>query len=177
LQLFKSLREWFPKINVLKGGFMFPKRFAMVGGIVLLALGLISLIPQMVGPIEGLPVLNVDNSYGLFANLFAWNIVNKVLLIVLGATGIYSASERFTNLPASIHWSRWVFAITAVGAILGLIPATNTLFGYMPLFGNQVWLHAVVAVLGAYFGFALTSKAHAQMPKDREYTTPAHGLR
>ncbi len=155
---------------------MNPKRFAMIGGIVLLALGLISLIPQMVGSVEGLPALRLDQSYGLFAGVFAWNIVNKALLIVLGAFGIYSASEKFTNLPASINWSRWVFAVTAIGAIIGLIPSTNTLFGFMPLFGNQVWLHAVVAVLGAYFGFALTSKAHARMP-DKDYKSPAHGLR
>jgi hypothetical protein len=37
--------------------------------------------------------------------------------------------------------------------ILGLIPQTNTFFGLIPLHGNDVWLHAVLALVGAYLGF------------------------
>jgi hypothetical protein len=38
-------------------------------------------------------------------------------------------------------------------AILGLIPATNTMFGLVPIYGNDVWLHAGTALIAAYFGF------------------------
>ena len=37
--------------------------------------------------------------------------------------------------------------------VLGLIPATNTLFGLVPIYGNDVWLHLVLGAIGAYFGF------------------------
>ena len=38
-------------------------------------------------------------------------------------------------------------------AVLGLIPATNTLFGFVPLHGHDVWLHAGTALIAAYFGW------------------------
>jgi hypothetical protein len=34
-----------------------------------------------------------------------------------------------------------------------LIPPLDTLFGLTPLFGNDIWLHAALAVIAAYFGF------------------------
>ncbi len=37
--------------------------------------------------------------------------------------------------------------------ILGLIPLTSTLFGLIPLFGHHIWLHALTALIAAYFGF------------------------
>jgi hypothetical protein len=154
---------------------MFPRRFALVGGIVMLLIGVIALLPNMVGSMEGLPLLKVENSYGLFLGLFAMNIFNKVALIVLGLGGIFAASARFTSLPASIHYSRLVFFFAGVLTILGLFQQTNTLNGYWPLFGNDMWLHAAMTALGGYFGFALTSKVPDQKV-DAKYKTHAHGL-
>ena len=37
--------------------------------------------------------------------------------------------------------------------VFGLIPGLNTLFGLVPLYGHDVWLHAVLAAVAAYFGF------------------------
>lgn len=156
---------------------MFPRRFALIGGVIMLVVGLIALLPSMVGSMDGLPLLNVVNSYGLFLNTFAMNIFNKVALIALGLGGIFAGSARFTNLPASIHYSRLVFYISGVLAILGAIPQTNTLNGYWPLFGNDMWLHAFIAAVGAYFGFALTAKLPKQTDDKRDFSTPAHGLR
>lgn len=155
---------------------MFPRRFALFGGICMLLLGLVALMPSLVGPTEGLPLLKVENSYGLFLGLFAMNIFNKVALIVLGLGGIIAASSQFTNLPASINYSRIVFYVSAVLTVLGAFPQTNTLNGYWPLFGNDMWLHLAMAVLGAYFGFALTAKVPDQSPK-KDFNTPAHGIR
>ena len=154
---------------------MHPKRFALIGGIIMLAVGVLALIPNFVGLADGLPVLRVQESYGYFLGLVPMNIVNKLVLVFIGAAGIYSANERFTNLPASIHYSRWVFAIMGALAVLGLIPRTNTLFGYAPLFGYDIVVHAALAVVGAYFGFALTAKVPDQSP-DKNSRMPAHGL-
>jgi hypothetical protein len=38
-------------------------------------------------------------------------------------------------------------------AVLGLIPGANTMFGLIPIFGNNVWFHGVTAAIAAYFGF------------------------
>lgn len=155
---------------------MFPRRFALIIGIFMLAVGAISLMPNMVGSAQGLPLLKNENSYGLFLGLFPMNIFNKIEMIVLGLGGIMAASSRFTSLPASIHFSRILFFATGLLAILGLFPQTNTLNGYWPLFGNAVWLHAALAVLGCYFGYALSAKVPEQKV-ERDFKTPAHGLR
>lgn len=143
---------------------MHPRQFALVGGIVMLLFGVFSLFAGLSTPPAeaGLPILNLENSYGLFLNTFPMNIINKISLIAFGLAGIYCANRPLTSLPASINFSRWVFVVMGVGAVLGLIPSTNTFFGYWPLFGAEVAAHAVFALLGGYFGFILSSRAHEE---------------
>lgn len=142
---------------------MDPKKFALIGGIVMLAMGAISLVPSYVGFSDGLPLLNLDTSYGLFMGYFPMNIVNKVALIVFGFAGIIASSLKYNALPRSILFSRVVFFVMGAAAILGLIPQTSTFFGYWPLFGGEVIAHAAFAVIGAYFGFALSYKVHKEI--------------
>ena len=144
---------------------MQPKKFALYGGIVMLAMGLLALI--MPGPVEFLPYLTVDASYGLFLGIFPMNIMNKLALIGFGIAGI-AVSRRLSADP-SVQYSRVVFAVMGLLAILGLIPQTNTLNGIWPLFGAEIWAHAIFAVLGAYFGFA--TSARMSMSKR---TAPGH---
>lgn len=145
---------------------MFPRRYALFGGIVMLAMGVLALIPQLSSFAEtALPVLKVETSYGLFLGLFPMNIFNKVALILFGVAGIWAAQSSFNSLPMSILWSRVVFFAMGALAILGLFPQTNTLMGYWPLFGAEILAHAVFAVIGAYYGFALSYKeSHSNNP-------------
>ena len=46
--------------------------------------------------------------------------------------------------------------------ILGLLPATQTLFGLVPIYGNDVWLHLVLGVVAGYFGFFTPAGARAE---------------
>jgi hypothetical protein len=48
---------------------------------------------------------------------------------------------------------RAVAVIYGLLTVLGLLPATNTTFGLIPIYGNDVWLHAVLALVAAYFGW------------------------
>lgn len=130
---------------------MTAKNFSFYGGIILLVLGIISLIPGFEGDASALPVINVNLSYGLFLGLFAMNIVSKVILIVVGASGIIIS--RKNDLQAWIYYSRFVFFIMGVLAILGVPAATNTLNGYYPLFGNVILVNALFALAGGYCGF------------------------
>lgn len=143
---------------------MSPKNYALFGGALMVILGALAFVPNLnQAPLEaGLPSLLVENSYGFFLGLFAMNIFNKAAMIVIGLWGIAASRAPTTSLPRSVQWSRWVFGILGVLAVLGAIPQTNTLYGYVPLFGAMIGLHAVFAVLGAYFGFALTAKAHKE---------------
>lgn len=143
---------------------MHPRNFALWGGLVMLVLGVLALIPALSSYPVSLPPLALEASYGLFLGLFAMNILNKLALTILGAAGLMAAYAKNTSLPASISYSRWVFVITGALAILGLFPATNTLGGFWPLFGHEVWFHALISLLGAYFGFALSMKVRDQGP-------------
>lgn len=132
----------------------------------MLLIGIVSLIPGIEGSAVSLPALTLDTSYGLFLGLFAMNIVNKVALILFGVAGIAVASMKFNSLPRSITWSRTVAIVMGIAAILGFIPQTNTFFGYWPLFGFEALAHAAFAIVGAYFGFALTHKANEEIKRD-----------
>jgi hypothetical protein len=148
---------------------MNPKAFALVIGSALTAIGVLSLIPSFSTVTPELPRLAVETSYGLFAGIFALNIVSKIAMIVIGLAGIAAANAPTTSLPKSISYARFLFAGMGVLAILGLIPSTNTLFGYWPLFGASGGAAGILSLLGAYFGFALTSKAHARAVKVPDY--------
>jgi hypothetical protein len=138
---------------------MRPQRFALIGGIVMLAMGVLALIPAFSIYTTYLPPLYFEASYGLFLGIFPMNILNKVVLIGFGVWGILASEAKGTGLPASISFSRWVFVVMGIAAILGLIPQTSTLGGNWPLFGAEVGVHAVFALLGAYFGFTLPRRA------------------
>jgi hypothetical protein len=40
-----------------------------------------------------------------------------------------------------------------------LFPFSNTFFGLMPIFGNNVWFNALTAIAATYFGIILPAKA------------------
>jgi len=140
---------------------MHPKQFALIGGVIMLVFGAVAFIPALsTSPADaGLPLLNLETSYGLFLDIFPMNVLNKLALVVFGLAGISSANRLTTNLPASINFSRWVFAVMGIAAVLGLFTQTDTLAGYWPLYGAEVAMHAVFAALGAYFGFVLPARA------------------
>lgn len=137
---------------------MNAKNFALVGGIIMLVIGALSLIPAFTGLAFGLPILKIETSYGLFLGVFPLNIVNKAILIGFGLWGVAAASDPVLSLPRSISFSRWVFMLSALFAVLGLFPQTNTLFGYVPLFGAGIWLHAVMALAGGIFGYSVVKR-------------------
>ena len=156
---------------------MNTRRFAMIAGTVMFLMGLMSLFPMFYQTVIesgiALPPLNVEASYGLAFSVFPMNIFNKIALILFGLAGIAAARETgvITNEgdalmgsntwdatvtdpdKSSVFWSRAVFWFMGVLTILGIIPQTQTFFGMMPLFGAEVWAHAVFAALGGVFGY------------------------
>lgn len=140
---------------------MHPTRFAFWSGLVLFIVGVLSFVPALSPGTDSLPVLYVEDSYGLFLGLFAMNVFNKVALIFFGLLGMVASSDvTNTSLPKSIFYSRLVFFTMGALAILGMFQQTNTFFGYMPLYGYNIWFNAAFAVLGGYFGYALTARLH-----------------
>lgn len=127
------------------------KTMALLFGVVFILIGAAGFIPglvqQPITPHEG--TLTMDQGAGNLLGLFPVNMLHNIVHILFGVIGL--AASR--SVGGARGYFRFVFLAYAVLAILGLIPQTHTLFGMVPLHGNDIWLHAVLALIGAYFGF------------------------
>ena len=54
---------------------------------------------------------------------------------------------------------------------MGLIQVLSTTFGLIPLYGHDVWLHALLAIVAAYFGFAPAHQVGAPVATTTTTTT------
>ena len=74
------------------------------------------------------------------------------------------------TFPAARGYARFVAIAYALLAILGLIPTANVwnTFGLIPISGNDVWLHALIAVAAAIVGFGGIRET---APGNAPYTT------
>ena len=119
-------------------------KFAQLIGIVFVAVGVLGFVPALI-------------TDGKLLTLFPINGMHNAVHILLGVWGIAVAK----NAANALMYSKSIAGIYALLAVLGLIPATNMLFGLAPIGGMDVGLHAVLAILAGYFGFGPPSKAKA----------------
>lgn len=129
---------------------MNTRTFALVFGVVFLLVGIAGFIPGLMQmPHPEHPTLAVNANYGLLLGLFPVNILHNAVHILFGIWGLLV----FRNAGGALLYARGVALIYAVLTIAGLIPGLDTLFGYVPLFSNDIWLHALLALIAAYFGW------------------------
>lgn len=120
-------------------------------GLFFLLLALAGFVPAFVAP----PANSIsDMGFGYIFGLFPTNYFHNAIGILVGVWGI----AAFTSLSGSLVFNRIFAIVYAAGAILGLIPFTNTLFGLTPLFGNNIWLNAIVAAIAFYYGFVKSAE-------------------
>ena len=129
---------------------MTTRNFALVFGIIFLLVGIAGFIP---GLVQGMhaehPALTVDANSGQLLGLFPVNVLHNIVHILFGLWGLAS----FRSLSGARLYARGVAIIYAVLTVAGFIPGLNTMFGLVPLYGNDIWLHAVLALVAAYFGW------------------------
>ena len=122
----------------------------------LLVFGLAAFFPALLTPHEALEhQLLIPQGAGEFFGLFPTNALHNVGHAAAGVWGLLA----YRNERASLAYARALAIGLTLVAILGLIPRVNTLFGLVPLHGNYVWFHAVLAVGAAYFGFVRRADA------------------
>lgn len=121
---------------------------ATVFGIVFILAGLSGLFAAP--PPPDAPALTVEHGHGLALGMFPVNTLHNVVHLLFGVLGLAAAR-------GAIMSARGYFQVVALAygllVILGLLPATQTTFGLIPIWGNDVWLHAALALVAAYFGF------------------------
>lgn len=125
-------------------------------GLLFLTLGLAGFVPAFVTPPANyVPAEGLGYIFGLFPTNYFHNAIG----ILVGLWGIAAS----TSLSGAVVFDRIFAILYGLGAILGLLPFTNTLFGTTPLFGNNIWLNLIVAAIAFYFGFV--KSADVELPR------------
>ncbi|MBE9014170.1 DUF4383 domain-containing protein, partial [Pseudanabaenaceae cyanobacterium LEGE 13415] len=86
---------------------------------------------------------------GYVFGLFPTTPVLNTVYAIIGILGLVSS----IGLGGSRFYGRGLFEFFAIFAILGSLPPTETFFGFMPLFGSNAILYALVSAVSFYFGF------------------------
>ena len=127
---------------------MSVRHFATLFGIVFLLAGLAGFVPGL-SPEHLHPGVTVTASSRLALGLFPVNVLHNLVHLAFGIWGLLAAR----SIGGAYAYAKGVALIYAALTIMGLIPATDTTFGLVPIYGNDIWLHALLAVVAAYFGF------------------------
>lgn len=129
---------------------MSTRTFALIVGIAYVVAGLLGFVPGITQPPPAhAPDLAVDAGYGYLLGLFPINFLHNLVHLAIGAWGLIA----YRNYSSARTFAQGLAIIYGLLAIMGLIPALNTTFGLVPIFGHDVWLHALTALAAAYFGF------------------------
>jgi hypothetical protein len=129
---------------------MNTRTFALIFGIVFLIVGAGGFLTGVtLMPPHSHPDVTVDTLFGYELGLFPVNVLHSIVHVLFGVWGLL-ASRSF---GAARGYGKGVAIIYAVLTVMGLVPGLNSTFGLIPLFGHDVWLHAVLALGGAYFGW------------------------
>ena len=127
---------------------MNTRTFARIFGIVFLLVGIIGFIPGLTQPHQH-DGLAMESGSGMALGLFPVNVLHNIVHLAFGVWGFVAAR----TFDAARFYARAVAVIYALLVVLGLFPATNDTFGLIPIGGNDIWLHALLALIAAYFGF------------------------
>ncbi len=127
---------------------MTTRQFALVLGLGFIVAGLAGFFPTPADPPAG---LTQTHGFGHALGILPVNTIHNVVHILFGVMGILASRG---SLMSARSYAQFVAIVYALLVVLGLLPQTNTTFGLIPLYGADVWLHAIIAAAAAYFGFA-----------------------
>jgi hypothetical protein len=107
-------------------------------------------VPRLVHEATPHQDLTITDGYGHLLGLFPVNLVHNLVHVLFGVWGVLAWRA---GAGGAMSYARGVAISYAVLLVFGLIPTLNVLFGLAPLYGNDVWLHALLALVAAYFGW------------------------
>src|SRR5690242_1548224 len=129
---------------------MTSRYFAIVAGVVYTIVGVLGFLPGIVqAPMPDMPTMSVNTGYGLLLGLFPINVLHNLVHLAVGIAGLLC----YRSGRSAKTFSRVLAIFYGLLTIMGLFAGLNTVFGLVPIFGNDVWLHAVTALIAIYFGW------------------------
>lgn len=129
--------------------------FALIIGILFTLIGIMGFIPGLVHepavPAED-AFLSFTLGYGDLMGLFPVNVLHNLVHLTVGILGIVASR----TLSSARLFSGALAIFYGVLTLMGLFMPTQSSLGFIPIFGNDIWLHAFTAAIAAYFGFIAT---------------------
>jgi Domain of unknown function (DUF4383) len=125
-------------------------------GIAYLSAGLLGLVPAALTPAPpDAPKTTFTVLYGYLLGLFPVNVLHSAVHLVIGAVGVtaWQMDHVWHRITSPKMYARALTILYGALAVLGVVPALNTLFGLVPIHGHDVWLHAGTAAIAGYFGW------------------------
>ncbi len=129
--------------------------FSLITGIIFVLIGVMGYIPGFVKEPTATPdtaFLSFTLGYGYLLGLFPINVLHNVVHLLVGLLGIVAS----VSLGSARLYSGVLALFYGLLTVMGLIPATQSTLGLIPIFGNDVWLHGLTAAIAVYFGFIAT---------------------
>lgn len=135
--------------------------FALIYGIAFTLAGLGGFVPGLNHMHGDDPNLAIEGpGHGHLLGLFHVNVLHNLIHLVFGVWGFLAWRGGYN---ASRRYARGVAVIYGLFVVMGLIPGLNYVFGLVPIHGNDVWLHLLLAIPAAVFGFA-SVRDHTDTP-------------
>jgi hypothetical protein len=129
---------------------MNTRTFALIWGILFLVAGLGGFVPGILQSGTPDPDLSMTHGYGHVLGMWPVNTLHNLVHVIFGVWGILASRGSFGGAR---NYARIVAIVYALFIVMGLVDGLDTTFGLVPLYGGDVWLHALLALPAAYFGF------------------------
>lgn len=130
---------------------MNARHFALALGVVYTLVGVAGFLPPLLqAPDAAAPTVHIDSLHGKLLGLFPVNILHTFVHLGTGLWGLYAAK----SLGSAVTFAKSLAVIYLALTAMGLIPGLNTVFGMIPIYGHDVWLHAGTGLIAAYFGYS-----------------------
>jgi hypothetical protein len=133
---------------------MNTRSFALTFGILFVLIGLAGFVPQLLQPAEG-GAIAPGAHHALLLGMFPISPLHNVVHLLFGLWGLWASRDS----AKALAYARGVAIAYAALAVLGWVPGIDDLFGLVPLYGNDFWLHSGLALVAAYFGWVNRSPA------------------
>jgi Domain of unknown function (DUF4383) len=128
--------------------------FARILGVLFLFLGALGFAPWATSPAPlSAEYINLSTSYGMIFGIFPVNAFHDLIHIAIGGWGVIASF----GFKPSVLYLRSIACLFVLLVLLGAVPITNTLFGAVPIYGWDVALDLLVALIALYGGFGAGS--------------------